>query len=452
MSRVLIVEDDPRIAAPLQGVIEQAGFGAEHQPDAERALERLRETPFEVVITDVRLPGVDGIELLRRCKAARPTCEVVVMTGHASVPLAREALLLGAADFLTKPFSPERDLVPLLRRLLATPREEEPPPAADVRGVPGEPVGESALLRRSVDRARRIAASEANVLLRGESGTGKEIFASLIHQHLRRAREAFIKVNCASLPADLLESELFGHCRGAFTGADRDRVGLFETAHRGSLLLDEVGEIPLALQPKLLRVIQEGEFHRVGDAELKRVDVRILAATNRNLEEAMHRGHFRSDLYYRLAVVPLTLPTLRDRPEDLPALVAHFAALFGTRGQVEVEPAAARRMREYAWPGNVRELANAVEHALVLGDGRTIRLADLPVSLVRSRQIPDETLGEIEKRTILQALERCGGNRTRAARLLGITRRTLGYRIQKYALVPKTLPARPGPARGASTA
>ena len=215
MNRVLIVEDDPRTATPLQRVIEQAGFGAEHHPDAERALERLRETPFDVVVTDVRLPGVDGIELLRRCKAARPACEVVVMTGHASVPLAREALLLGAADFLTKPFSPERELVPLLRRLLATPRDDEPPSAADLGRVSLEPVGESELLRRAVVRTRRIAASEANVLLRGESGTGKEVFASLIHQHSRRAREAFVKVNCAALPADLLESELFGCSRRA---------------------------------------------------------------------------------------------------------------------------------------------------------------------------------------------------------------------------------------------
>jgi len=461
MGQVLIVEDDARVGRALQRVLRAAGFEAEHEDDPERALQRLRETPVEAIITDVRMPGIDGIELLRRCKTIRPTCEVVVVTAHASVPLAREALLLGAADFLTKPFSPEKELVPLIERLLSAPAEEEPGPDRVEEEIVAEPVGESAPLRAVLEVARRIADSDASVLLRGESGTGKEVFASFIHRHSRRAQGSFIKVNCAALPAALLESELFGHRRGAFTGAERDRAGLFESAHGGTLLLDEVGEIPVELQPKLLRVLQDGEFHRVGDPVARRADVRILAATNRSLEEAMAERRFRSDLFYRLAVVPLNIPPLRERIEDLPALVRHLAAALGVREPMVVEPEAARRMREHPWPGNIRELANAVEHALVLGDGRRIRLQDLPPSLRRPPEgrtsgtsesaTRPPTLEELETRSIVQALQRTGGNRTRAARLLGVTRRTLGYRIQKYGLERSLAPSAPSPGRASAT-
>jgi len=459
MSQVLIVEDDARVGRALRRVLRAAGFEAEHEDDPERALERLREAPVEVIITDVRMPGIDGIELLRRCKTIRPTCEVVVVTAYASVPLAREALLLGAADFLTKPFSPEKELVPLIERLLSVTAEEEPGPDGEEEEIVVEPVGESGPLREALEVARRIADSDASVLLRGESGTGKEVFANFIHRHSRRAQGPFVKVNCAALPAALLESELFGHRRGAFTGAERDRVGLFESAHGGTLLLDEVGEIPIELQPKLLRVLQDGEFHRVGDPLARRADVRILAATNRSLEEAIAERRFRSDLFYRLAVVPLTIPPLRERIEDMPALVQHTAAALGVRQPVVVEPEADRRLREHPWPGNIRELANAVEHALVLGDGRRIRLEDLPASLrrppegapgSRERGAPASppTLEELEKRSIVQALQRTGGNRTRAARLLGVTRRTLGYRIQKYGLERTLASVRPEPREG----
>jgi transcriptional regulator with GAF, ATPase, and Fis domain len=294
-------------------------------------------------------------------------------------------------------------------------------------------------MRALVGKLPRIARSRASVLLRGESGTGKEVVATALHRLSPRSARPFVKVNCAALPEGLLEAELFGSARGAYTGAHADRHGLFQAADGGTLLLDEVGELPCSIQAKLLRVLQDGEFHRVGEpGHALRVDVRVVAATNRDLEEAVRLGSFRNDLYYRLNVVPVALPPLRERPEDLGPLVRNFLAVLAPDREVRLDPAARALLEAYEWPGNVRELRNALEHALVLGAGDEIRPEDLPAPVQDADAACGEeegaTLEEIERRCLAQALVKTGYNRTHAARLLGITRRTLGYRLRKYGL------------------
>ncbi|MBW2271679.1 MAG: sigma-54-dependent Fis family transcriptional regulator [Deltaproteobacteria bacterium] len=460
---VLIVDDEPRIGAMLRRALKMEGIDATACEDPERALELLKEKSYDIVISDLRMPGIDGLELLRRAKQIRPECEVVLMTAYATVATAREALKRGAVDYITKPFSVEDELKPLVFSLLgAGSNEEDAQGAEESAGVsrgrgagPEGPtsavaalaavVGRGPAMRDVIDKACRIARSDAPVLLRGESGTGKEVIANLIHSMSDRSATAMVKINCAALPESLLESELFGYTKGSFTGATTDRTGLFQAADGGTLLLDEIGEISTTFQPKLLRVLQEGEFHRIGDPRRSvTVDVRIIASTNRNLEEAVRGGSFRQDLYYRLNVVPLDLPPLRDRMEDLPELLNHFVGLLSDGKTPHFSEECLQVMQRYSWPGNVRELANAVEYALVLGGRREIGPGDLPVAIQdhqrmsvespRARGGDGETLEEIEMRCILQAMTKTGFNRTRAARILGVTRRTLGYRIAKYDL------------------
>lgn len=307
-------------------------------------------------------------------------------------------------------------------------------------------VGRGAAMQRLLARVARVARSEAPVLLRGESGVGKEVMADLLHRLSSRRARPMLRINCAALPESLLESELFGHTRGSFTGANCDREGLFQAADGGILFLDEIGEISPAFQPKLLRVLESGEFHRIGDARgTVRVDVRVIAATNRDLEQAVREGRFRADLYYRLDVVPLSIPPLRARREDVPALLDHFLALHAAGRPLRFAPAARERLEAHDWPGNVRELSNAVQHGVVLAEGEEIGLDDLPDALRGDAGAPSPlappadrpeagTLEAIEMRTIQQAMRATSNNRTRAARLLGVTRRTLGYRLRKYGL------------------
>jgi DNA-binding NtrC family response regulator len=460
VGRVLIIDDEPSVGSLLMRTLASADLEVESYVDPEQGLTRLRERAFDFVVTDLRMPEIDGLEVLRRAKAIRPSCEVILITAHATVATAREALKRGALDYVCKPFSVEDELLPiLLDGMRAGPADGESgaEPRAHLAFQEGTVVGRSPLFLTALQRAEKIAKTRSPVLLLGESGCGKEVFANLVHQLSPRAERPMIRVNCAALPESLLESELFGHTRGAFTGATRDQMGLFEAANGGTLFLDEIGEISPAVQPKLLRVLQDGELQRIGEpGRSQRVDVRVVAATNRDLLEAVRRGAFRQDLYYRLAVVPLELPALRERVDDLPDLIAHFAYRLGAR--VEFDEEAMSAMEAYPWPGNLRELANAVEHAVVLGDPPRLHLGDLPAALQEharhaSHEAPSsetDTLDEIEQRCILQALERTHFNRSRAARLLGITRRTLGYRIQKYGLderieAARGLPERPGP-------
>ena len=441
LGRILVIDDEPQIGPMLYRTLGSVGLEVESFVDPEAGLARLRELPFDVLVTDLRMPGIDGLEVLRRARAIRPSCETIVITAHATVGSARDALKRGAVDYLTKPFSVERELLPVIQGVLGAEASEERRRDDGALAVVVGPVGESPLIRDVVLRAERVARASAPVLLLGESGTGKEVFADLIHRLSPRANKPLLRINCAALPDSLLESELFGHARGAFTGAVREREGIFAAAHGGTLFLDEIGEMAPNVQPKLLRVLQQGEVQRVGESgRTTRVDVRVIAATNRDLREAVERGAFRSDLYYRLAVVPIAIPPLREHVEDLPELVAHFLRRLGAKERFSQD--ALRAMGRYAWPGNVRELANAVEHAVVLGNGPELQIGDLPAALQEAEQqrsgaLPEEddgTLEAIEQRTILQALARTGYNRSEAARLLGVTRRTLGYRIHKFGL------------------
>jgi two-component system response regulator HydG len=438
---ILIVDDERILGDALRRTLALDGHETCYYPDPEDALRALRARPFDVLLTDLVMPAIDGLELMCRAKRIRPSCEVVVMTAFATVDTAREALKRGAVDYLTKPFSVERDLLPLIRTLLATPGgcEAEAAAAEPRTPVPGI-VAASPPMRALLEKLPRIARSRAGVLLRGDSGTGKEVIATALHALSERWARPLVKVNCAALPESLLEAELFGAAKGAYTGAHSDRPGLFQAAHGGTLLLDEVGELPASIQAKLLRVLQDGEFARVGElGRPLRVDVRIVAATNRDLEAAVAAGAFRKDLYYRLNVVPILLPPLRERREDLAPLTRSFLESLAPGRAVRMHPEAWSLLERYDWPGNVRELRNALEHALVLGDGEEIRPADLPASLqLAPAQAAggddDDTLQDIERRCLAQALVKTGFNRTRAARLLGITRRTLGYRLRKYEL------------------
>ena len=447
--QILVVDDEKQIGQLVQRSLTKAGHQVTYRDQPEEALRLLKDEAFDVVVTDLRMPGIDGLEFLTRSKKIRPECEVLLMTGYATVETALEALKRGAIDYITKPFSVERDLVPVIEKILNAPSES--PEGEDSAPLVHEPVegeehivAESEEMRLLVDKARRIARAPSTVLLTGESGTGKEIFANLIHQESDRKNRDLVSVNCAALPDTLLESELFGHCKGAFTGATSDRQGYFEVADGGTIFLDEIGEISANFQPKLLRVLESGEFHRVGDSNrLLRVDVRVIAATNRKLAEAVKSGQFREDLYYRLNVLPLHLPPLRERPEDVPALLNFFLRRRSSKHHFNKECLEA--LTRYNWPGNIRELVNAVEHAVVLSQTEMIDMRELPSAIQDFQQSAEaksqtalsgseNTLEEIEINCIMQAMEKTEFNRTQAARLLGVSRRTLGYRIEKYDL------------------
>lgn len=498
---ILILDDEPKIVDLLRRSLAREGYSVHCESDPLEALARLKELPVEVLISDLKMPGMDGLEVLKRAKAIRPECEVIMMTAYATVETAREALKRGAIDYLTKPFSADEDLKPLIRKVFEADADtlldqddranrgsgaaggsggtrdgaggakggagsfairsasstagSPPSPSgvakADTHGEKAGPdsplsriVTKSPVMKKVLDRLPKIAASSASVLLRGESGTGKEVLADAIHHLSARVRGPLVKVNCGALPETLLESELFGHVKGSFTGAVADREGLFEASNGGTTFLDEIGEVSPALQVKLLRILQEGEFQRVGESRTRKTDVRIVAATNRNLEDMMREGSFRQDLFYRLNVVPILLPPLRERREDIPALIEYFCRRLKPGVEVVFSPEVQRALLDYDWPGNIRELENAVEHALVLGDPSGIVLEDLPVALQdfeakHGREpgpaaVGEATLEDIERRCLLSALQKTGFNQTRAARLLGITRRTLGYRIRKYEL------------------
>jgi two-component system NtrC family response regulator len=435
----------------------------------------LKQHPIDIIITDLCMPETDGLEVLRRSKLIRPGVEVVIITAFATVDTAREAMKRGAVDYLTKPFSIQDELKPLIENILKeSPQSdstEEAHPATWFSGTDVEETkgtsktksnktvasDESTVIAKDeamlelLERAKRVARSDASVLLTGKSGTGKDVVARTIHRHSSRSDRPLISINCASLPDTLLESELFGHTKGAFTGAVSDRPGFFEAANGGTIFLDEIGEISRNFQPKLLRVLENGEFHRIGNAkQIIKVDVRIIAATNLDLERAIHTGNFREDLYYRLNVVPLHIPSLQERPDDIPALIQFFLdrADSGHKLSREAEDALLR----YEWPGNVRELRNAMEHGIILSDKLEIQLSDLPAAIqddhrANAPKKPRDqdqagTLEEIEIGCIMQAMAKTGHNRTQAADLLGVSRRTLGYRIEKYGLTDPLIQVR----------
>jgi DNA-binding NtrC family response regulator len=458
VSRVLIVDDERNMLRLLTGILAADGHETVEADSLGTARRALGAGVFDVVLTDQRMPDGDGLDLLADCREIDPALPVVVITAHASVELAVEAMRRGAFDFLAKPFHPDQVLAVVAR---AGERSELVRENATLRGQAARRTeeilaGESAAIRGVRELVARVAPTPATVLITGETGTGKELVARALHAASPRASRSLVAVNCAAFAESLLDSELFGHERGAFTGADRSRPGLFEAAHRGTLFLDEAGEMSLALQAKLLRAVTTGEVVRVGSTTPRRVDVRLLVATHRNLLERVEEGSFRRDLYYRLAVVPIAVPALRERLEDLPVLVETLLARIAVELKLPARPltpSALAKLRGYAFPGNVRELRNLLERATILARGPAIGPEDLPLlgeavpdpdadALERwLAQLPTHVdlraiLRRIEEALVARALEGADGVQAEAARRLGLSRGDLHYRLQRDGALP----------------
>jgi DNA-binding NtrC family response regulator len=444
--RILVVDDEPGMRAGLAEVLARGGFAVEMAATGEEGLARLAQGGIDLLVTDLRLPGLGGLDVLREARRTGLEIPVVVITAHGTVEDAVAAMKLGAFDFLTKPFSPA-DLLHLAGRALAS---AQPPPGE--RGVPGtgRPRGaETAAPRRRtiisrdpavlrvLEVAESVASSRAPALIEGESGTGKELLARQLHESGVRRGKPFVAVNCAALPRELLESELFGHERGAFTGAVGRKIGKFELAAGGTILLDEISEMELGLQAKLLRVLQEYEIDRVGGTAPVPIDVRVVATTNRRLRAQVDAGRFREDLYYRLSVLPLALPPLRERPGDVELLADHFLARFGNGRRLGLTPAAREALVRHPWPGNVRQLENTIERAALLARSSEIGPDDLadrdgaPARLATGT-LAGRTVRDVERQLIFETLQRTKNNRTQAARLLGISIRTLRNKLAEY--------------------
>lgn len=448
-TRVLLADDDESLRRVQEYQLTKAGFIVTTCADGKAALDEFRENLHDLVVTDIRMPELDGLELLARLRAISPETPVIVMTGHGTVDTAVQAMKDGAFDFLTKPFPTDKLHLTLdrARKMARLQRENRELRRAVEQTFRFENlVGSSEAMRRLYELLELTAPTMSTALINGETGTGKELVARAIHYNSPRREAPFVTVNCGALPDSLVEAELFGHRKGAFTGADSNRPGKFEAADGGTLFLDEVGEIPLELQPKILRALQTGEIDRIGQDHPSRVDVRIVAATNSDLEQAVSEGTFRRDLYYRLAVVQITVPPLRERRDDIPLLAQHFLARFSERNQrsgLRFPPQVFSLFDRYPWPGNVRELENAVERMVVLSRDDVLSLDALPDQIVGATEtdqapvrLPDGGVDfeSLERDFIQQALRRTQGNQTQAARLLGLTRSTLLYRMQKFKL------------------
>lgn len=425
---VLVVEDDAALGEALTDILEINGYAVSLADSAEAALERLRRGVPGLLLSDVQMPGQDGHALLRTVKQAYPLLPVVLMTAYGQIEKAVQAMREGAADYLPKPFEPERLLATVARHYV------QPQSAQDATIVAEDPAS-----RVVLELAQRVAASEATVLLTGESGVGKEVYARFIHRCSARSAGPFVAVNCAAIPDNLLEATLFGHEKGAFTGATSAQPGKFEQAAGGVILLDELAELPLSLQAKLLRALQEREVDRVGGRTPVSLDVRVLAATNRNLAELVAQGRFREDLYYRLNVFPLEIPPLRMRKADIPPLTQRFVEQYGHslgRPGMRLSPNALAALTGYEWPGNIRELSNVLQRAMILAPGPVIEVEHLmlpgPVAGVRAVTAAGSTIKDLERDTILGTLNRCGGSRRKTAEALGMSERTLRYKLQRY--------------------
>jgi DNA-binding NtrC family response regulator len=437
------VDDDPGVRYTLREILETADLDVREAADGAEALERLEAAPCELVITDLRMPRIDGMELLRRLTARAPAPRVILITAHGSERQAVEAMKAGAFDYFRKPFEID-ELLAVVQRAAETARLSlENERLAGEMALSRSLVFASDAMRRLAVLVARVAPRDVTVLVTGESGTGKERVAEALVRASRRADRPFVRFNCAALTPELADAELFGHSRGAFTGAVRARPGLFGEADGGTILLDEVGELSLATQGKLLRVIQEGELRPVGEDRSRKVDVRVLAATHRNLPERVAQGQFREDLYYRLNVVHLNVPALRERPEDIPALARHFLDRYAERFGVEdlqISEDLFARLQAYAWPGNVRELENAVENLVALSAGGALDLGLLPANGAGRTAAGLPGLGlkarveAYERGLIVEALRAAGGNRSEAARAMGISRVTLHDKLKKYGL------------------
>jgi DNA-binding NtrC family response regulator len=443
--RILIVDDEVNARTALAELLRDEGYSVETAADGFKALPKLDEFAPALLLTDLKMPGMDGIELMQKARERDPDCVVVVMTAYGAVDTAVKAMRAGAADYLTKPVNMEELSLVLARELERRRLRAEAGQLRErlhARHRITNIVGTSQVMQRAFDALLQVAPSRASVLITGESGTGKELIAAAIHEHSPRSSGPFVKLHCAALAETLLESELFGHEKGSFTGAAGRRDGRFQQADKGTLFLDEIGDISPATQVKLLRFLQEHEFERVGGNQTIKVDVRIIAATNRDLMQLVKEGKFREDLYYRLNVVSIEMPALRDRPSDVPLLAAHFLTRYAKENGKSItgfSDAALERLVRYAWPGNVRELENAVERAVVVCRADQIRPEDLSPAIQAAKGAPDgmppipgSSLSEIERYAILKTLEHTGGSTSRAAEILQISPRKIQYKLHEY--------------------
>jgi DNA-binding NtrC family response regulator len=446
VSSILVVDDERGIRALCSDVLGRAGHEVEAVDSAAGALAAITRTKFDLVLCDINLPDQDGVSILPKLLAGENPPAVLLITAYPSIDTAVRGMKLGARDYIGKPFSPD-ELRLVVQRALAEDELRRKHGELTKRLAYGSMIGDSPAMQHMRSTIDKVAQSDATVLITGESGTGKELVARALHFAGRRASGPFVPVNCGALVGTLLDSELFGHVRGAFTGADTSKRGLFVAADGGTLFLDEIGELPIDLQPKLLRALQDGEVKPVGGTSAIRVDARVIAATNRTLEDQVKAGAFREDLFYRLAVITIEVPALRNRPGDIPLLAKHFAeqaALRAERGRVSFTDAALVHLASRPWPGNVRELENAIERAVILAAGDVIDVPDVagprPTTTATfptftGDQVP--TLDELERAHILRVLELCENQKTKAAQLLGINRTTLWKKLRQYGLDPE---------------
>jgi two-component system response regulator AtoC len=446
---ILVVDDEAPMRHMLRLVLEKGGYRVAEAADGESALDVLEQEAFDLVLCDIRMPGVDGLAFIRESVKRGNPATMIMMSAYGTLDTAIECMKLGAYDYISKPFKPDEVLLTLkkaeerlgLRRENAR-LKEELILGGSAKGL-GAIICRSEAMKQVMTMVRKLADSSSPVLITGETGTGKELIARALHEEGARRKRPFFAVNCSAISAGLMESELFGHARGAFTGADREQQGLFGAAHGGVLFLDEIGELPLELQPKLLRVLQEGEVRRVGETRPRKIDVRVLTATARNLREEVAEGRFRDDLYYRLNVVEIQIPPLRERAEDIPLLAEHFLARFAAKEGRPVPRLAADAgevLKSYRWPGNVRELGNFMEKTMIFCREATIDQASLPWEIRRRdrdgtvEHSLKKALARLEKEYIRRALAATDGNRTQAARLLEISLRALQYKMEEYEL------------------
>ncbi|MCS6886408.1 MAG: sigma-54 dependent transcriptional regulator [Acidobacteriota bacterium] len=431
-SKILVVDDERRQREILELILNEEGYCVASAASGEQALKMIRQERYDLVLTDLKMVGMDGIKLLQHLLQIDSSIIVILMTAHGSIDSAKEAIRLGAYDYLEKPLDREK-LLEVIKVALGR-----------LRKLDTAIIGESAEIQKIKKIILKIAASDETVLIRGESGVGKELVARAIHENSRRASANFCAVNCAAINENLLESELFGHEKGAFTGAHTDKKGLFEAAANGTLFLDEIGDMSISMQAKILRALQEREILRVGSTRPTKIDVRLIAATNRDLEAMVKENSFRSDLYYRLNVIPIHLPPLRSRKEDIPILIDYFLARQPAAAKIKgLTPAAQKLLINYSWPGNVRQLESAIKRAVLLCEAEYIDVEDLPIEIRQAGsgsttssfgKLPPEGISfeDLERSLILQAMEQADWNITRAAKLLGLTFRTLQYRLEKF--------------------
>ncbi|MFC2088015.1 sigma-54-dependent transcriptional regulator [Calditrichota bacterium] len=440
MAHILVVDNEERMCKLIKAALEIENHQVQITFTGQSALDYLESKSFDLVITDLKMSNINGIQVLKKARALDNPPEVILITAFASQQTAIEAMRLGAYDYLIKPFEMDELILRLSRIMQHRELEQENKQLKQEISIPkfSNIIGKSSKMRDVYRLIQKVSESDATVIIRGESGTGKELVAEAIHSKSNRADKQFVTINCAAVPENLLESELFGYEKGAFTGATQKKLGLFEVANQGTIFLDEIGDMPLSIQAKLLRVLQNKEIVHVGGVEKINIDARVITATNQNLEQMIEESKFRSDLFYRINIFPIFLPPLRERKEDIPELIQHFLGKYGNK---TITNAAKKMLMEYDWPGNVRELVNIIERASIVTD-KTIDKDHLPLNIVGDNltkdiyEIPDEgiRLEEVEKNLILTALNKANGQKTKAAKLLGITRRKLYSMIERFRL------------------